>query len=86
MSTAWSIISLEAFQSDTLVRLATASPPAAVISATTSSTPSPRSLRTRRAPSAAKSLAWAAPSPCPAPVMMATFPSSVPMSAFSCGW
>src|SRR5262245_15606656 len=65
--------------------LATASPPSALISATTSfaawlepplpSTAPPRSFTTTRAPRRASSSAWALPSPPPAPVTIATLPS-----------
>ncbi len=70
---------------------ATAAPPAALISATTSSAgvasvavPSaatPGSLTTTAAPREASSLAWIAPSPRPAPVMMATLFSNEITSA-----
>src|ERR1700744_3628748 len=70
--------------------LATASPPAAVISSTTlwaalpppagdPSRPTPMSLTTTRAPSAANARACARPIPPPAPVTMTTRPSTVPI-------
>jgi hypothetical protein len=69
----------------TLSGLATASPPFLVISSTTSCagpadapTPErspPRSLTTTLAPRAASSSACCRPSPCPAPVTIATRPS-----------
>ena len=69
--------------------LATALPPASAISATTSwagplsvpepSTATPRSLTTTDAPSLASSLATDAPMPRPAPVTIATRPSSRPI-------
>src|SRR6185437_10872533 len=65
--------------------LAMASPPAALISATTFSAASelppvpssapPRSLTTTLAPRRASSRAWQRPSPPPAPVTMATLPA-----------
>src|SRR5271166_283146 len=69
---------------------ATASPPAAVISSTTPcaalpppagdpSRPTPMSLTTTRAPSAANAKACARPIPPPAPVTMTTRPSTSPM-------
>src|SRR5271166_2969824 len=68
---------------------ATARPPSALIASTTLSAidlsapePSrgpPRSLTTTAAPSRANSLAYASPSPPPAPVISATLPSSSPM-------
>src|ERR1700757_2542182 len=69
---------------------ATASPPAAVISSTTlcaarpplagdPSRPTPMSLTTTRAPSAAKAIACARPIPPPAPVTMTTRPSTTPI-------
>src|ERR1700758_5125035 len=69
---------------------ATASPPAAVISSTTPcaalpplagdpSRPTPMSLTTTRAPSAAKASACARPIPPPAPVTMTTRPSTKPI-------
>src|SRR5438105_4670982 len=77
-------------QSATLSALAMASPPAALISSTTcwagvrsSPVPSiapPRSLTTTFAPSWANSSACSRPMPRPAPVMMATRPSSAPMN------
>src|SRR5579884_270678 len=76
-------------QSATLSALAMASPPMALISSTTcwagvrsSPEPSmapPRSLTTTLAPSWAKRSACSRPMPRPAPVMMATLPSSAPM-------
>ncbi|CKT94471.1 Uncharacterised protein [Mycobacterium tuberculosis] len=70
---------------------ATAWPPAARISSTTSwaalpplagepSRPTPISLTTTRAPSAAKANACARPMPPPAPVTMTTRPSTKPMT------
>src|SRR5438309_7575271 len=69
---------------------ATASPPAATISSTTlcaalpppagdPSRPTPMSLTTTRAPSAAKANACARPMPPPAPVTMTTRPSTSPI-------
>src|SRR2546423_6201026 len=76
-------------QSATLSALAIASPPMALISSTTcwagvrsSPVPSmapPRSLTTTLAPSWANKSACSRPMPRPAPVMMATRPSSAPM-------
>src|SRR3984893_204165 len=76
-------------QSATLSALARACPPMAVISSTTcwagvrsSPVPSiapPRSLTTTLAPSAANNSACSRPMPRPAPVMMATRPSSAPI-------
>src|SRR5438477_2166180 len=78
------------FQSATFSPLTTASPPSALISSTVciaalGSPPSPcmsppRSLTTTRAPSLAKRSACSRPRPRPAPVMIATLPSSAPMS------
>src|SRR5699024_11020170 len=69
--------------------LTTASPPAALISATTCSAgdsptfdpsrPAPRSLTTTLAPSAAKASACSRPIPRPATVTMTTRPSQIPM-------
>ncbi|SIJ73565.1 Uncharacterised protein [Mycobacteroides abscessus subsp. abscessus] len=79
-------------QSATSSPLVTASPPAAVISSTTScaglvpadpSRPTPMSLTTTRAPSAANASACARPMPRPAPVMMTTRPSSKPGMFYS---
>jgi hypothetical protein len=77
-------------QSATLSPLTTASPPIALISSTTccagvASLPlpsfaPPRSLTTTLAPSDANSSACSRPMPRPAPVMIATRPSSVPIS------
>src|SRR5882757_8041688 len=79
----------------TLSVLATARPPAAMISSTTScagpasdplpSFPPPRSLTTTAAPSFANSSACERPMPRPAPVMTATLLSSAPMSAHQPG-
>src|SRR5689334_6192137 len=77
-------------QSATFAPLVTASPPAAVISSTTPcaalpppagdpSRPTPMSLTTTRAPSAANASACARPMPPPAPVTMTTRPSSKPI-------
>src|SRR5215212_725335 len=77
-------------QSATLTPLVTASPPAAVISSTTAwaalpppagepSSPTPMSLTTTRAPSAANASACARPMPPPEPVTMTTRPSSKPI-------
>src|SRR4051812_41792520 len=78
-------------QSATLSPLAIASPPIALISSTTCcagvaslplpSLAPPRSLTTTLAPSDANSSACSRPMPRPAPVMIATRPSSVPMSS-----
>src|SRR5215475_14880249 len=75
--------------------LAMASPPSALISATTSfaawlepplpSTAAPRSFTTTRAPRRASSSAWALPSPPPAPVTIATFPSKLTAMTSSSG-
>src|SRR6185369_16353631 len=81
-------------QSATFAPLVTASPPAAVISSTTPcaalpppagdpSRPTPMSLTTTRAPSAANASACARPMPPPAPVTMTTRPSSKPISGVS---
>ena len=85
-STAESTRRFAASKSVTSSWLAMASPPAALISATTSSAgvasepvPSgdpPRSFTTTLAPSAANKSACSRPIPRPAPVMMATRPSS----------
>src|SRR5579875_3743116 len=90
VSTAVWISSAACFQSATLDPLATASPPSAVISSTTlcaalpplagePSRPTPMSLTTTRAPSAAKASACARPIPPPAPVTMTTRPSAIPI-------
>src|SRR5215813_3616624 len=79
------------------IRLATERPPAALISATTSlagdvgprspASVVPRSLATIQAPCAAIAFASARPIPPPAPVMAATFPSSLPIDCpFPFGW
>ena len=71
-------------RSDTDALLAMATPPAAVISSTTTSdislapapcTLPPRSLTTTFAPRSANANAWQRPRPPPAPVTMATLPS-----------
>src|SRR5438309_3995447 len=65
---------------ETLSWLATATPPAARISATTFAAGEespPRSLTTTRAPRRASSSAWQRPSPRPAPVTIATSPSNL---------
>src|SRR5215831_17538918 len=72
--------------------LAMASPPSALIFATTScaallepplpSTAPPRSFTTTRAPRRASSSAWARPRPPPAPVTIATLPSK--LTAMTC--
>src|SRR5215469_10586255 len=72
------------------IRLATARPPPALISATTSlagdvgarspASVVPKSLTTMEAPCAAIAFDSARPIPPPAPVMAATFPSSLPIS------
>ena len=89
-ATACSTIARASSQSDTSPPLATASPPAAAISATTSAAASlgvpepsrstPRSFTTTRAPSAAKARAWARPKPRPAPVTITTRPSQHPVT------
>src|SRR5262252_2496124 len=86
LSTAHSMIRLAALKSVTLSKLATASPPPARISLTTSSAgerdwpvPSkcpPRSLTTTLHPCFAISRASSRPIPRPAPVITATFPSN----------
>src|SRR5579885_670769 len=86
LSIAHSMIRLAALKSVTLSKLATASPPAARISLTTSSAgerdcpvPSkcpPRSLTTTLHPCFAINSASSRPIPRPAPVMTATFPSN----------
>src|SRR5947208_1518225 len=80
-------------QSDTSSVLATAAPPMAWISSTTSAAgtwelpdPSrapPRSFTTTRAPWRANSSAWARPMPRPAPVTMTTRPSQIPLIGLS---
>ena len=90
-STAWETMARASSQSATSPPLATASPPAAAISDTTSaaaalgvpepSRSTPRSFTTTRAPSAAKARAWARPSPRPAPVTITTRPSQQPVTA-----
>ena len=59
--------------------MATALPPAALISPVTSLTASATSQATTAAPALANIRAAARPLPDAAPVMMATFPSSIPM-------
>jgi hypothetical protein len=66
--------------SDTLPLMATASPPAAMISAATASPgAASRSLTTTLAPSLASFSAIARPIPRPDPVINATFPASLDM-------
>src|ERR1700722_9196503 len=86
-SRAWSTTPSAPSRSATLFGLATATPPAARISATTSSagpldapvpsTSMPRSFTTTLAPREARSWAWARPIPRPAPVTTATLPSNL---------
>src|SRR3954452_14576951 len=88
---AWSTIAAACSKSATSAPLTTARPPAASISATTSSagvspvpspdSETPKSLTTTAAPCAASSSACARPIPRPAPVTMATRPSSSPLTA-----
>ena len=83
----WMIFAAEA-NSATLSKLETASPPALLISETTSSagalsppspaSDAPMSFTTTLAPCAAMSFAIAAPMPRPAPVTTTTLPSTIP--------
>ncbi|SKV20976.1 Uncharacterised protein [Mycobacteroides abscessus subsp. abscessus] len=92
VSTAWFTRFEAPAHVEMLSVFATALPPAAVISSTTScagpasepepSLAPPRSLTTTEAPSLAKSRACSRPMPRPAPVMTATRPSSCPMMYF----
>jgi len=90
VSTACWIRASASAQFATFEPLATASPPAATISSTTfcaalpppagePSRPTPMSLTTTRAPSAANASACSRPIPPPAPVTMTTRPSSNPI-------
>ena len=95
VETAWSTSALAPAKELTLSVLATAWPPAAVISSTTDwaaetsapepSTAPPRSLTTTLAPSEANRSACSRPMPRPAPVMIATLPCNMvqPSSRFS---
>src|SRR6266567_5820766 len=75
-------IASPAAQSPTSPSLATARPPAAVISSATACTASPgRSFSTTPAPAAARAIASARPRPWPAPVTIAVLPSRVSPSA-----
>ena len=98
VSTAVAISRCAPSTSETSSPLATASPPMALISSTTSpagpsdrplpSTSAPRSLTTILAPWLANSMAWARPMPRPDPVMTTTRPSLMPamVSDSLSGW
>src|SRR5580704_7644083 len=89
VSTAWLTSRRAPSQSDASSPLATACPPMARISSTTSwagplevpppSGAVPRSLTTTRAPWRANSSAWLLPIPRPAPVITTTLPSQIPL-------
>src|SRR5690606_15094471 len=82
-----SIIFCTSSSDATLATTPTAAPPASLISLTTRSSPAcAMSDATTRAPSLANSLAMASPMPDAAPVMTATFPSSliIPASSLTC--
>ena len=89
-ATASSTMLLAPSRSETDALLATAWPPAALISATTASAASdwpspwtepPKSFTTTLAPRSANASAWLLPKPLPAPVTMATLPSKSLMSS-----